>query len=79
MSVIIDLQTVFHTQFVDMVMIYLHTRFHMPSSNRSLLVAVKLKVEDSIKMATTLSDILQNKSQQVMPVSLARHKFARQP
>jgi len=34
-----------HTQFVGMLMIYLHTNFHNPSSNSSSNTAIKLKVK----------------------------------
>lgn len=34
---VIDFKTVFHTLFLGMLMIYLHTKFNMPSSNASLV------------------------------------------
>jgi len=36
--------TTFHSKFVGMLIIYLHTRFHILSSSGSLVMAVKLKV-----------------------------------
>jgi len=36
--------TTFHRKFVGMLIIYLHTRFHILSSSGSLVTAVKLKV-----------------------------------
>jgi hypothetical protein len=40
MFVIVDLQTVFHTEIINMFMIHLHTKFHMPNGNGSLVNAV---------------------------------------
>jgi len=37
----VDLNTKFHTEFVGMVIICLHTKFHMPSYNGSLVIAIK--------------------------------------
>jgi len=36
--------TTFHRKFVGMLIIHLHTRFHILSSSGSLVTAVKLKV-----------------------------------
>jgi hypothetical protein len=35
----------FHTEFVGVLMIYLHTQFHMPRSNGSLVIAIKLQAK----------------------------------
>jgi hypothetical protein len=42
MFIIVDLQTIFHRQFVGMFMIYFRTKFKMFSSNGSLVISVKL-------------------------------------
>lgn len=43
MFVIIDLLIIFHLQFVGMLIIYLHKKFHTPSFNDSLGIAIGLK------------------------------------
>jgi hypothetical protein len=40
-----DLQTLFHTRFIDMVIICHHTKFHLPNSNGLLVVTVSLKAK----------------------------------
>jgi hypothetical protein len=52
--VIIDLQMTFHAQFVCVFVINLFTKFHMPNSSGSLVIAVKLKAKENFFMATTL-------------------------
>jgi hypothetical protein len=47
MFVIVDLQTVFNTYFVDMFMIYSHTEFHTPGCSDSLIISLELKDKDS--------------------------------
>jgi len=37
MSVIVDVQTIFYTQFAGTIMIHLHTKFHMSSFSVSLI------------------------------------------
>jgi hypothetical protein len=45
MFLIDDLQTIFNTEFLDMFMVYLHTRFHMPKSNDLLAIAIRPKAK----------------------------------
>jgi hypothetical protein len=45
---------IFHTRFVDMVVICLHTKFHMPSSNGSLVIATKPKTKYTFHAEVTL-------------------------
>jgi hypothetical protein len=52
--VIVDLQTIFYAQFVSMFIIYCHTKFHIPSSNCSLVITVKLKAKGHFLTATML-------------------------
>jgi hypothetical protein len=40
-----NLKSTFHAQFVGTFMIDVHTKFHMPSSNSSVFIAVKQKVK----------------------------------
>lgn len=54
MLVIVELQTIFHTKFVGMFMIYRHTNFHMPSSNHSLVIPVKQKAKENFHTASML-------------------------
>jgi hypothetical protein len=42
-----DIHIVVHASFVYTFTIYLHTKSHMPVSNGSLVIAVKLKAEDN--------------------------------
>jgi len=51
--------TKFHTKFVHTFMIYLHTEFHMPSSNVSLVVTTKHEAICTLHKATILFYILQ--------------------
>jgi hypothetical protein len=43
----------------SMIMIYLHTKFHMPRSNSSSITAVKLNAKNNFWMATMLFYVLQ--------------------
>jgi hypothetical protein len=43
-----------------MLTIYLHTKLHMPRSNGSLGIAVKMKAKDNFRTAAMLFYILQN-------------------
>jgi hypothetical protein len=59
MSVTVDLLTIFHTEFVGIFMIYHHTKFHMPSSDGSLVViTIKLKAKYRLDGAIMLFYIL---------------------
>jgi hypothetical protein len=42
--VIVDLQKILHTECLCM-LIYLYTKFHIPSFSGSLLIAIKLRVK----------------------------------
>jgi len=37
------MQTMYHTEFVDIFMPFIQTKFHMPSSSSSLAIIAKLK------------------------------------
>lgn len=54
MFTIINLQTICHKQYVGMSVTYVHAQFHMPSSNCSTVIAVKLKAKDNFCTATML-------------------------
>jgi len=41
--IIVNLYTIFCIEFVEMVMMCIHTKFHIPDSNGSLVTAIKLK------------------------------------
>jgi hypothetical protein len=56
---IFDLSTIFHTQFVDIFMINLRTKFDMSSSSDSLVIAIKPKPK--LHAAAMLFYILQKK------------------
>jgi hypothetical protein len=43
-----------HAQFVCMFMTYFHNEFHVPSSDCSLIITVKLKADDNFCMAIIL-------------------------
>jgi hypothetical protein len=43
MFLIDDLETIFNTEFVDIFVVYLYTRFHMPKSNDLLAIAIRPK------------------------------------
>jgi len=59
MFVIPYLLILFCTEFVDMSIIYLHTRFHLPISNDLLLIAIKPKAKCSFYAAAILFYILE--------------------
>jgi hypothetical protein len=59
--VIVNLYKIFHTKFVDVVMIYCHTKFHMPNSYGSLVIAIKPKTKYRFHAAAMLFHILQKK------------------
>jgi hypothetical protein len=44
MFLIVGLEATFNIEFIAMCMLYLRTKFHMPNSGDSLVVAVKPKV-----------------------------------
>jgi len=52
--VVIDLLAVLHTQFVDAVIICLHTKFHIPSSIDSIFVATESKTKRRIHAGAML-------------------------
>jgi hypothetical protein len=54
MLVIVDLQTAFHTDFIVMFMICLHTKFHMPLAASSLVIAIKPEAEENFCLAAIL-------------------------
>jgi hypothetical protein len=43
--IFVDLQIIFHSEFVDICTIYLHTKFQIPSCNGSLVVAIISKAK----------------------------------
>ena len=43
MITIIDLQSIFHSQYVGVAMIYIRTTFQVPNSSDSLVITIKLK------------------------------------
>jgi hypothetical protein len=45
----------FHTEFVAMFIIYLHTKFHMLNSNASLVLIISQKTKYKFLMPATLS------------------------
>jgi hypothetical protein len=54
MFVIVDTQTIFHTEYVGMLMIPLHTKFHMLGSTGSLVTGNKRKANYRYSAATIL-------------------------
>jgi hypothetical protein len=44
----------FYTQFIGLVFLCLHTKFHIPISNGSLLIAIKLKEKRRVHAAVNL-------------------------
>jgi hypothetical protein len=54
-----------HTESIGLFVIYLHTKFHKPSSIDSLLTSVRLKGNYSFCTATILFYILQNIDKQM--------------
>jgi len=54
MFVITALKYLFNTQWRDMFMIYLHTKFHIPLSDVLLVIAVVPKVEEKFPSAAIL-------------------------
>jgi hypothetical protein len=59
--IVIELETLFHAWFVDIFMIYLHTRLHTLSSNTSLVITINQKVKHRFHAAMMLFYILQKK------------------
>lgn len=49
MFVTVNLQTTVHTQYADIYMIYLCTKFHMPSNNGSVVSIIKPKTQQDRK------------------------------
>jgi hypothetical protein len=49
-----DLQTIYYTSCIDVFMIDLITKFHLPTSTVQLAVAIKLKVTNKFCIAVTL-------------------------
>jgi len=61
MFLIVDLETVFRMEFVVLIMVCVHTKFHMPSSNSSLVIAIKPRTKYRCRAAgISLHYILQN-------------------
>jgi uncharacterized membrane protein YobD (UPF0266 family) len=48
-----------HIKFVGIFMTYLHTQFHMSSSNGSLVISIKLTDKDRLNAAAILFCIIQ--------------------
>jgi hypothetical protein len=53
-SVIVHLQTIFCVQSVGMFVIFYSAKFHIPSSNGSLVISVILQAKENIHMAAML-------------------------
>jgi hypothetical protein len=51
MFVTVDLQKTLYIEYVNMFVVYLHTKFHIPSSSCSLIIAIKLKAEENFHIA----------------------------
>jgi hypothetical protein len=62
MFVIVDMQTIFFTLFVGMLVVYINTMFHMANSSGSLVITVRLKAECGICMVSMLFYALQKLS-----------------
>jgi hypothetical protein len=72
-----------------MVTFCLHTKFHTPSSNASLPIAIQTQTKHTIHAAAMLFHILKKKKLHIFRrsvtihhfsiVSLSSHKFVRQP
>ena len=52
--IILDLQTIVHTQCVQTLMIYPHTKFCVPSSTDSLVIAIRSKATECVCKAVTV-------------------------
>jgi len=57
MFLIVDLYTIFHTEFVGMVMVCLHTKFQMSRSNGSLIITIKLITKHRFHAAVMFSTV----------------------
>jgi hypothetical protein len=52
---------IFHIKFINIFMIYFHTKFHMPSFNGSSVITMKLKAKYRFCSAAMLFYIMQKK------------------
>jgi len=55
MFVTVNLQTTVHTQYADIYMIYLCTKFHMPSNNGSFVRIIKPKTQKDRKFTCNIT------------------------
>jgi hypothetical protein len=54
MFIVVTVKTIFQAQFVGIFKIYLRTKFHMSTSNGSLVIVVKLEAEENFRMIAIL-------------------------
>jgi len=52
----------FHVEYVNVFVIFLHTKFHVPSASCSLVIPIKLKTKYRFCMTAMLFYIQQNKT-----------------